>query len=456
MQNYYFHPEHRKQEIDEITTAFKKYSRLKASHYRMFHNINIATMFHEVSINQSEMKCSHKAIARPRRSSLNEMVSNAVEESFTKKEINQTFSPPKAPKKRKRIEVINDVYTEAYTGKNIHFDEIIGSRRSAASSCSSGTGIQNGVCSLQNDLSKSETYKTDNEDGEESCTKESDFFESAVSQSLPSDEKMYETKFSKDINDNKRIKTNHNVLKESFDDEQVGEPSSNTNLESSSSPTIQTSEFMCISESTTAELNGKIALNVKETTLNSPIKEAVVINDGYNENNEENQDHNSASFPNDTYSVSCTQPIEKLSKYSNKIEDKSSNLNLFIPLNINENAFTEVSEGIGNENSKVQFNHSFNSPIQEATTKNSSRTCNLINHICDDQSKGKICYVWKVSPHETCNQMPLDGIEDAGKKRRAEVIAVGKGLQSLREVCIYKFGCLNPNTVVINRSCVKI
>jgi hypothetical protein len=428
MQNYYFHPEHRKQEIDEITTAFEKYSRLKATHYRMFHNINIATMFDEVSINQSVMKSSQKAIARPRTSSLNEMISNNVEQSIIKKEINQTFSPPTAPKKRKRLEMISDIHTEAYTGKNIHFDEM------DESSSSTGSSIQNELYSLPNTLSKSETLKTDNEDGEESRTKESNFCESVISQS----NKLYETKFSKDINDNKRIKTNHRVLTERFDNKQVGKHSSNTALEPS--PTTQTSEFMCIFESTPTERNDKIPLNVKETTLNGPIKEAVVINDGYNENTENNQENNSASCPNDSYSVSCTQPIEKLSKYSRKIEDKTSNLHVFKPLNINESALKEVSEEISNENLKVKFNHSFNNSIQDSTTKSSSRTCNLINHLCDDQSQGKICYVWKVSPHETCNQMPLDGRDDANKKRRAEVIAVGKGLHRFREVGIYKFG----------------
>ena len=41
LQNCYFLPEHRKQEIEELTMAFKKYDNLKLCHFRLFHAINL-------------------------------------------------------------------------------------------------------------------------------------------------------------------------------------------------------------------------------------------------------------------------------------------------------------------------------------------------------------------------------------------------------------------------------
>ena len=104
LQNCYFLPEHRKQEIEELTMAFKKYDNLKLCHFRLFHAINLPqTRLRELGVDEVHIRTSHKTNSRPRRNSYNETETQFREEKSTKKEDELHILSTSPPRKRQRF-----------------------------------------------------------------------------------------------------------------------------------------------------------------------------------------------------------------------------------------------------------------------------------------------------------------------------------------------------------------
>ena len=106
LQNCYFHPDHRKQEIEELTKAFKKYDNLKLCHLRMFHTINLPqTRRRKLEVDEAHIKTSHKTNSRPRRNSFNETETPNCDAKSTKiqEEWNILDGVISPPRKRKRL-----------------------------------------------------------------------------------------------------------------------------------------------------------------------------------------------------------------------------------------------------------------------------------------------------------------------------------------------------------------
>ena len=168
LQNCYFAPDHRKQEIEELTMAFEKYDTLKLCHFRIFHAINLPqTRRNEVDVDEAHMKTSHKTNSRPRRNSLNETETYNWEENPNKiREESHVLGyvvPP--PRKRQRL---NDGVEERIES-NLHMNkEIVFVETPIESSDINSNSITSSI--IINNITPSETnnleFKGPNEETE--------------------------------------------------------------------------------------------------------------------------------------------------------------------------------------------------------------------------------------------------------------------------------------------------